>query len=116
MSQHYSTHQPEMLIKKCGQDEWHIIGELFVCMECARGAIVDCPNVLGYLTLMEHRQYRKYATLCMQLFQDGYAVIPCDQWEAKSVWKTFPLDEFFTIVSANKSIMAKLPNENGGGP
>jgi hypothetical protein len=68
-------------------------------------------NVLGYLTLLKHRRYRKDATMCKKLFVDGYAVIPRDQWEIVS----FPLHEFFNILKENSKSTAKLPNTEGGG-
>jgi hypothetical protein len=62
MIHHYSTAGPNMLIKQkwlmdergC-REERFVKGELFVCMQCAKGAIQNFENVLGYLTLAEHR-------------------------------------------------------------
>jgi hypothetical protein len=83
MIHRYSLAGPNMLIKqkwlieKCGcGEEWYVKGELFVCMQCAKEAIRNCENVLGYLMLAEHCGYRKGATVCNILFLDGYAVIP----------------------------------------
>jgi hypothetical protein len=66
-------------------------GELFVCMQCAKEAIQNCKNVLGYLTMAEHCGYRRDATMCNILFLDGYAVILQAQWEIA----LFLLHEFF---------------------
>ncbi len=80
------------LIEKrgCGEERY-VKRELFVCMQCAKEAIQNFENVLGYLTLVEHCGYRRDATMCNILFLDGYAVIPQAQWEVAS----FPLHEFF---------------------
>jgi hypothetical protein len=118
MIDHYSTAGPNMLIRQkwimnergCGEERF-VKGELFVCMQCAKGAIEYCENVIGYLTLAEHSRYRRDATMCNKLFVDGYAVIPRDQWKIAS----FPLHEFFNIVNENIKCMAKLPNTEGGG-
>ncbi len=61
------------LIEKrgCGEGR-NVKGELFVCMQCAKEAIRNCENVLGYLTLAEHCGYRRDATMCNILFLDGY--------------------------------------------
>ncbi len=100
------------LIEKRGcREERYVKGELFVCMQCAKEAIQNCKNVLGYLMLAEHWGYRRDATMCNILFLDGYAVIPRAQWEIAS----FPLHEFFKIVKENSKSMAKLPNTEGGG-
>ena len=100
------------LIEKhgCGEERY-VKGELFVCMQCAKEAIRNCENVLGYLTLAEHCRYRRDATMCNILFLDGYVVIQRAQWEIAS----FPLHEFFKIVKENSKSMAKLPNTEGGG-
>jgi hypothetical protein len=71
MIDHYSTAGTNMLIKQkwlqekhgCG-DERYVRGELFVCMQCAKGAIGHCENVLGYLPLVEHCQYMRDTTVC----------------------------------------------------
>ena len=55
MINHYSTAGPNMLIRQkwlmdergCGEERF-VKGELFVCMQCAKGAIEYCENVLGY--------------------------------------------------------------------
>jgi hypothetical protein len=62
-------------------EERYVKGELFVCMQCAKEAIQNCKNVLGYLKLAEHCGYRRDATMCNILFLDGYMVIPRAQWE-----------------------------------
>jgi hypothetical protein len=80
-------------------------------MQCAKEAIRNCKNVLGYLTLAEHCGYRRDATMCNILFLDGYVVIPRAQWEIA----LFPLHEFFQIVKENSKSMAKLLNTEGGG-
>ncbi len=80
-------------------------------MQCAKEAIRNCENVLGYLTLAEHCRYRRDATMCNMLFLYGYVVIQRAQWEIAS----FPLHEFFKIVKDNSKSMAKLPNTEGGG-
>ncbi len=88
-----------MLIKEngCGEEQY-VKGELFVCMQCAKEAIQNCENVLGYLTLAEHCRYRSDATMCNMLFLDGYVVIQRAQWEIA----LFPLHEFFKIVNDNQ--------------
>ena len=112
MIHHYSSAGPNMLIKQngCGEEQY-VKGELFVCMQCAKEAIRNCENVLGYLTLAEHCRYRRDATMCNMLFLYGYVVIQRAQWEIAS----FPLHEFFKIVKDNSKSMAKLPNTEGGG-
>jgi hypothetical protein len=94
----------------CGEERF-VRGELFVCMQCTKGAIGHCKNVLGYLTLAKHRRYRRDATMCNKLFVDGYAVIPRNPWKIA----LFPLHEFFNIVKENSKSMARLPNTEGGG-
>ncbi len=112
MIHHYSSAGPNMLIKQHGcREEWYVKGELFVCMQCAKEAIRNCKNVLGYLTLGEHCRCRRDATMCKILFLDGYVVIQRAHWEIA----TFPLHEFFRIVKENSKSMAKLPNTEGGG-
>jgi hypothetical protein len=118
MIHHYLSAGPNMLIKQkwltekrgC-REERYVKGELFVCMQCAKEAIQNCENVLGYLTLAEHCAYRRDATKCNILFLDGYAVIPRAQWEIA----LFPLHEFFKIMKENSKSMAKLSNTEGGG-
>jgi hypothetical protein len=49
-------------------------------MQCAKEAIQNCENVLGYLTLAEHCGYRRDATMCNILFLDGYAAAGEADW------------------------------------